>query len=49
MDIAIDYCGFQVKEGFLIGYGLDYNEQYRYLPDIYTVKMIEEHQGGGLE
>jgi hypoxanthine phosphoribosyltransferase len=37
MDIAIDYCGFQVKEGFLIGYGLDYNEQYRYLPDIYIL------------
>jgi len=38
MDIVIDYCGFQVKEGFLIGYGLDYNEQYRYLPDIYTIR-----------
>jgi hypoxanthine phosphoribosyltransferase len=37
-DIVIDYCGFQVKEGFLIGYGLDYNEQYRYLPDIYTIR-----------
>jgi hypoxanthine phosphoribosyltransferase len=49
MDISIDYCGFQVKEGFLIGYGLDYNEQYRYLPDIYAVKIVEEPQGGGLE
>jgi len=38
MDVVIDYCGFQVKEGFLIGYGLDYNEQYRYLPDIYTMR-----------
>jgi hypoxanthine phosphoribosyltransferase len=38
MDIVIDYCGFQVKEGFLIGYGLDYNEQYRYLKDIYILK-----------
>jgi hypoxanthine phosphoribosyltransferase len=38
MDIVIDYCGFQVKEGFLIGYGLDYDEQYRYLPDIYTIR-----------
>ena len=48
-DITIDYCGFQVREGFLIGYGLDFNEQYRYLPDIYTVKITEEHQGGGSE
>ena len=38
MDVVIDYCGFQVKEVFLIGYGLDYNEQYRYLPDIYTMR-----------
>jgi len=38
MDVVIDYCGFQVKEGFLIGYGLDYNEQYRYLPDIYAMR-----------
>ena len=37
-EIVIDYCGFQVKEGFLAGYGLDYDEQYRYLPDIYVLR-----------
>ena len=36
--VIIDYCGFQVKEGFLVGYGLDHDEKYRYLPDIYTLK-----------
>lgn len=35
--VTIDYCGFTIKEGFLVGYGLDYNEQYRYLPDIYVL------------
>jgi hypoxanthine phosphoribosyltransferase len=37
-EINIDYPGFQVKEGFLVGYGLDYNEQYRHLPDIYILR-----------
>ena len=37
-EIVIDYCGFQVKKGFLAGYGLDYDEQYRYLPDIYVLR-----------
>jgi hypoxanthine phosphoribosyltransferase len=35
--ITVDYCGFKVKEGFLVGYGLDYNEQYRCLSDIYEL------------
>lgn len=37
-EITVDYCGFHVEEGFLVGYGLDCNEQYRYLPDICVLK-----------
>ena len=37
-DVAIDYCGFRVQEGFLVGYGLDWAEQYRYLPDICVIE-----------
>jgi hypoxanthine phosphoribosyltransferase len=37
-EVAIDYCGFRVEEGFLVGYGLDYAEQYRYLPDICVIE-----------
>lgn len=37
-DIVIDYLGFRVKEGFLVGYGLDLNEQFRTLPHIYTIR-----------
>ena len=37
--IKIDYACHQVAEGFLVGYGLDYNESYRELPDIYHLKL----------
>lgn len=37
-DVAVDYCGFRVQEGFLVGYGLDYNEEYRYLPAIHVLR-----------
>jgi len=37
LTVTIDYCGFQVKKGFLVGYGLDYNEKYRHLPEIYEL------------
>jgi hypoxanthine phosphoribosyltransferase len=33
-EVTIDYCGFKVLAGFLVGFGLDYDEKYRYLPDI---------------
>lgn len=36
-EVPIDYWGFRVESGFLVGYGLDYDEQYRYLPDIYVL------------
>ena len=32
--INIDYLGFTVPDKFLVGYGLDWNEQFRNLPDI---------------
>ena len=31
-DIKADYVGKEVPDEFIIGYGLDYNEKYRYLP-----------------
>lgn len=37
--VKIDYWGFEIKEGFLVGYGLDYNEQFRYLPYILSLDM----------
>jgi hypoxanthine-guanine phosphoribosyltransferase len=28
-----------VEKGFLVGYGLDYNEQFRYLPYILSLEI----------
>ncbi len=41
-EVLVDYVGFQVDNGFLIGYGLDYAEQYRNLPEIYAVGGIQK-------
>jgi len=45
VSVPIDYCGFPIKEGFVVGYGLDYDEKYRHLPDIYVLKMTDESLG----
>lgn len=37
--VKIDYACHLTDEGFLVGYGLDYSEDYRNLPDIYHLKL----------
>jgi len=41
-DVVLDYTGFRVNDEFVVGYGIDCNEQYRHLPDICHVKDIPE-------
>ena len=36
--VAIDYMGFTVPDRFLVGYGLDFDEKFRNLPDIYVLE-----------
>lgn len=36
--IEADYVGIRMEDGFIVGYGLDYDERYRNLPDIYLMK-----------
>lgn len=33
-----DYVGYEIPDAFVIGYGLDYNEQYRQLPYVGIIK-----------
>ncbi len=32
--VTIDYLGFTVPYKFIVGYGIDFDEKFRYLPDI---------------
>lgn len=32
--VHVDYLGFEVPDQFLVGYGLDFSEDYRNLPDV---------------
>lgn len=38
-DVKVDYTGFQIPDKFVVGYGLDCNEEYRNLP---YIAYIEE-------
>lgn len=37
VDVAPDYVGFDIPDDFVIGYGLDFNQHYRNLPDIWIL------------
>jgi len=38
VQVDADYIGISMDDGFIIGYGLDHDEKYRNLPDIYLVE-----------
>jgi len=37
--IDADYVGFTIPDKFVVGYGLDYDEKFRSLPEIYVIKQ----------
>ncbi len=43
VDISIDYCGFEIPDYFVVGYGLDIDEKGRNLPYIASVDL-EKYQ-----
>ncbi|OEU75166.1 MAG: hypoxanthine phosphoribosyltransferase [Desulfuromonadales bacterium C00003068] len=40
--IESDYCGITMDDGFIVGYGLDYDELYRNLDAIYTFDPTQQ-------
>jgi hypoxanthine phosphoribosyltransferase len=38
VEVPIDYLGFTIEDRFVVGYGLDWAEQYRNLPNICVVE-----------
>jgi len=37
--LSIDYTAFSIQDGFVVGYGLDFEEKFRGLPDLYTLTV----------
>jgi hypoxanthine phosphoribosyltransferase len=37
------YCGFTIPDAFVVGYGLDYNDDYRHLPHVAVIE--QPHDG----
>ncbi len=49
-EIPCEYVGFDIPDIFVVGYGLDYNNYYRNLPDIGTLRpevMLPDAPPGG--
>ncbi len=37
VEVPLDYVGFTVEKGFLVGYGLDCAEKFRTFPEVYEI------------
>lgn len=42
IEVAVKYIGFSIRDQFIVGYGLDYNQFYRHLPYIGIVRFEAE-------
>ena len=45
VDMEADYLGTEVDDIFIVGYGIDFNENYRHLPEIYYVTPMDHPKG----
>lgn len=40
VDFHADYVGFEIANEFVVGYGLDFDENYRTLPEVWTLEEV---------
>jgi len=45
VEIEVDYVGTEIEDVFIVGYGIDFNESYRNLPEIHYVIPVEQQKG----
>jgi hypoxanthine phosphoribosyltransferase len=46
MPVEVDYIGFSIPDEFVVGYGLDFAERYRNLPDVCVLPATAADNGG---
>jgi len=42
--VRADYVGFEIADVFVVGYGLDFDQKYRELPDIHVLRPVVQPQ-----
>lgn len=42
VDVKVDYVGFEISNKYVVGYGLDYQQQYRNLPYLAVLDKVDE-------
>ena len=45
VELEIEFRGFLLKQGFVVGYGMDYAGDYRQLPQIYALPLPADGRG----
>jgi hypoxanthine phosphoribosyltransferase len=44
VEIEADYLGKEIDNVFVVGYGIDFNEAYRHLPEIYYITPVDQQK-----
>jgi len=40
VDVRVDFVGFTSRDGYLVGYGMDFAERYRQLPGVWEMQRV---------